>query len=84
MAITQAALQILLAWQKVVLEKELAAVGADYCLISDHVYSDKKNTKFAMMDSKPEVLYLVNLHLPVPQQVENLATLRYFFGKAVS
>ena len=44
---------------------------------------DKENTKFAMMDSRPGETYLLNLHLPAPQQLENLETLHYFMGKAV-
>ena len=36
-----------------------------------------------MMDSRPGEAYLLNLHLPAPQQSENLETLRYFLGKAV-
>ncbi len=81
-AITKAAIQTLPPAHKKLLAGELVKLGDDYCLIPDHVYSDKENARFAKMESKPDVLYLLNLHLPA-QQEENLETLRYFMGKAV-
>lgn len=83
LAITRAALAVLPAWQKELLGAELEPLGADYCLIPDHVYTDRANARFAMMDSRPREVYLLNLHLPA-QQPENLETLRYFLGKAVA
>src|SRR3954470_2964811 len=84
LAITKAALDVLPAWQKQFLAEELAPLASSYCLIPDKVYTDKENAKFAMMDSHPGVVYLLNLHLPVPEQQENLQTLRYFVDKAVT
>lgn len=81
--ITRAALNVLPDWQQDLLGEELEELGAAYCLIPDHVYTDKENAKFAKMESKPEILYLLNLHLPASQQQENLQTLSYFFGRAV-
>ena len=71
-------------WQKEVLGAELARLADDYCLIPDHVYTDKENAKFAMMDSSPGEVYVRKLHLPVPEQAENLETVRYFMDKAVT
>ena len=82
LAITKAALAVLPAWQQDLLGKEREPLGNDFCLIPDHVYSDKENRKFAMMDSLPGEIYLKKLHLP-EQQPENLETFRYFVGRAV-
>ena len=81
--ITQAALETLPAWQKALWGDELTPLGALYCAIPDLVYSRKDLTPFAMMDSKPGVTYLVNLHLPASPS-ENYEILRYFTGKAVA
>jgi hypothetical protein len=83
LAITKAALEVLSSWQKEVLGAELTRLADDYCLIPDHVYTDKENAKFAMMDSHPGEVYLKKLHLPVSEQAENLETIRYFMEKAV-
>ena len=82
LAITKAALEVLPAWQQALLGKEREPLAGNFCLIPDHVYSDKENRKFAMMDSSPGEVYLKKLHLP-EQQPENLETFRYFIGKAV-
>jgi hypothetical protein len=81
-AITKAALERLPADQKAFLGEELASLGENYCLIPDHVFTDRANAKFAMVDDKPKEVYRLNLHLPA-QQPENLETLRYFLEKAV-
>ena len=81
-SITQAAIKVLPAWQQDLLGKERTRLADYYCTIPDMVGRDKENTKFAMMDSRPGEVYLLNLHLP-GQQAENLETLRYFLGKAV-
>jgi hypothetical protein len=83
LAITKAAVQVLPDWQKQLLGDELAALADNYCLIPDHVYTDKPNAKFAMMDSSPGEVYVRKLHLPLPEQAGNLETLRYFVAKAV-
>lgn len=83
-AITRAALEVLPGWQKAILGGELEALHARYCLIPDHVFTDKANASFAAMDSHPGEVYLKKLHLPVPEQQENLETLRYFMEKAVA
>lgn len=84
LAITKAALDVLPAWQKEVLGAELTPLASSFCLIPDQVYTDKENARFAMMDTQPGVVYLLNLHLPAAQQQENLETLRYFMEKAVA
>ncbi len=84
LAITKAALEVLTPWQKDLLGTEGTKLGDDYCLIPDHVFTDKPNAKFATMESKPGEVYIQTLHLPSPQQADNLETLRYFMGKAVS
>lgn len=84
LAITRAALEVLPAWQKEVLGAELAALGDNYCLIPDHVYTDKENAKFAALDSLPGEVYVKKLHLPVPDQAENRETIRYFMDRAVT
>ena len=84
LAITAAALEILPAWQKKVLGDELAALAHDYCTIPDRVFTDKADAKFAQMDSSPGEVYLQKLHLPLPEQPENLETIRYFMEKAVT
>jgi len=84
LAITKAALETLPPWQKDWLGAEFAALGDNYCLIPDHVYTDIENGKFARMESEPGVVYLRRLHVPSPEQPENLETFRYFMGKAVA
>lgn len=83
-AITKAALEVLPGWQKEMLGGELDALHALYCLIPDQVFADKENARFAAMDGHPGEVYLKKLHLPVPEQPENLETLRYFMEKAVA
>jgi hypothetical protein len=82
-AITKAAIECLPPWQQELLGEERLALAEDYCLIPDHVFTDRANAKFAMMDDKPKEVYRLNLHLPA-QQPENLETLHYFFAKAVA
>ena len=57
-AITRAAVDVLPEWQRALLGEEAKALGDNYCLIPDNVYSDKANAKFAAMDSKPGEVYL--------------------------
>jgi hypothetical protein len=57
-AITKAALEVLPAWQQDLLGDERARLGDNYCLIPDHVYTDKANAKYAMMESQPNEVYL--------------------------
>lgn len=83
-AITKAAVEVLPAWQHDWLGDELIKLGDSYCLIPDEVFTNRPNARFAMMDSQPGVTYLQRLHLPLPQQAENLETLRYFMDKAVT
>ncbi|WP_449071682.1 NPCBM/NEW2 domain-containing protein [Prosthecobacter sp.] len=84
LAITRAALDVLPQWQKDTLGVELKNLGDNYCLIPDHVYTDKANAKYAAMDSQPGEVYIKKLHLPVPEQSGNLETLNYFVAKAVA
>lgn len=81
-SITQAALAALPPWQKDLLGKELALLGREYCIIPDMVFTKKEMAKYAMMDTKPNQVYLVDLHLP-PAPTEACEILRYFMGKAV-
>ena len=81
--ITRAAQAILPEWQRKQFGEEWALLGSHYCLIPDRVFAEKENARFAMMDSRPGVVYLVNLHLP-DTQPENLEVLRYFIGKGVA
>jgi hypothetical protein len=81
--ITQAALKALPAWQQETLGDELKPLGSLYCAIPDLVYTRKDLAPFAALDSRPGVVYLVNLHLPATPP-ENSDLLRYFLGKAVS
>lgn len=83
MAITRRALEVLPQWQKDMLGAELKNLGDNYCLIPDHVYSDKENAKYAAMDSQPGEVYVKKLHVPVPEQSGNMETLNYFVAKAV-
>ena len=82
-AITRAALEVLPTWQVDALGAEFAALGDNYCLIPDNVFTDKANAKFATMDIHPGEVYLKRLHLPSPEQAENLITVQYFVNKAV-
>ncbi len=84
MAITKAALATLPEWQKELLGAELANLGSNYCLIPDHVYTDKENAKYAAMDSQPGEVYVRKIHVPVPEQSGNMETLNYFVTKAVT
>ncbi len=81
--ITQAATVTLPDWQKQLLGDELKRLGDAYCFIPDQVYADKTNASFAMMETKPGVVYLVNLHLPATP-AENYSILQYFMNKAVA
>lgn len=81
-AITRAALDVLPAWQKEALGGELTQLGDNYCMIPDHVFSDKENAKYAKMESAPNEVYLKILHLPT-QQPEYLEAMRYFMEQAV-
>lgn len=82
-AITRAALEVLPIWQKEVLGGELTQLGDNYCLIPDHVFTDKENARFAKMESAPNEVYLKILHLPT-QQPEYLEVMRYFMEQAVA
>ncbi len=84
LAITKGALAVLPDWQKQTLGAELEPLGSNYCLIPDHVYTDKANAKFATMDRYPGEVYVKKLHLPVAEQEENLDTLHYFMDKGVT
>jgi hypothetical protein len=81
-AITGAAVEVLPAWQKELLGEEVARLGDSYCMIPDHVFTDKANAKFAQMESAPGEVYLKILHLPT-QQPEYLEVIRYFMERAV-
>lgn len=81
-AITQAALAALPQSQRAQLGAEAGPLGNRYCVIPDEVFKGPEIAKYAMMDSRPGVTYLVNLHLP-SQQPDNYEILRYFMGKAV-
>lgn len=80
--ITEGALAVLPAWEKELLGKELDLLGRQHCVIPDEVYAKKEIRKYAMLDSKPDVFYLVELHLPATPP-ENYEILRFFLGKAV-
>ncbi len=82
-AITRAALDVLPAWQKEALGGELTQLGDNYCLIPDHVYTDKENAKYAKMESAPKEVYLRILHVPT-QQAEYHEVMRYFMERAVA
>jgi len=81
--ITRAACKVLPEWQKELWGNELKALGDDYCQIPDRVYTHPGVARYAMIDSKPDVEYLVGLHLP-PETGEGYELLRFFLGKAVS
>ncbi len=83
-AITKAALDVLPVWQQDLLGRERGPLATDYCLIPDHVFSNKANARFAAMESKPGEVYIQSLHLPSAQQPDNLETFRYFSGRAVA
>ncbi len=80
--ITEGALAALPAWEKDLLGKEFALLGREHCAIPDRVFADKEVARYAMMDSKPDQVYLVELHLP-PAPTDAYEILRYFMGKAV-
>jgi len=81
-AITQAAIAALPASERARLGNEAGPLGSRYCVIPDEVFKGPEIARYAMMDSRPGVTYLVNLHLPGPQP-DNYAILHYFMGKAV-
>ena len=62
--ITQAALRVLPDWQQQALGPEAQPLSSLYCIIPDLVYTRKDLAPYAMMDSRPGVVYLINLHLP--------------------
>ncbi len=80
--ITRAACKVLPEWQKEIWGTELKSLGDSYCLIPDQVYKGKEIAQYAMIDSKPGVIYLVSLHLP-PETAEGYELLRFFMDKAV-
>lgn len=82
-AITRGALDVLPAWQKEALGGELKQLGDNYCMIPDHVFTDKENAKYAKMESVPNEVYLKILHVPT-QQEEYFEVMRYFMEKAVA
>jgi hypothetical protein len=84
LAITKAAIEVLPDSDKPALGEEWQALGANYCLIPDHVFSDKPNAKFATMDIHPSEVYLKRLHLPLPDQADNLVTVRCFVSKIMA
>lgn len=81
-SITEGALPVLPVWEKDFLGEELALLGREHCVIPDMVYTKKEIAKYAMMDNKPNQVYLVELHLP-PNPPEAYEILRYFMNKAV-
>ncbi|RFC43618.1 MAG: NPCBM/NEW2 domain-containing protein [Verrucomicrobia bacterium] len=81
-AITRAAIAVLPPWQRELLGAEATALGDRYCLIPDHVFTDRENARFAQMDSAPGDVYLKILHLPT-QQPEVYEVIRYFMERAV-
>lgn len=82
--ITRAALEALPGPDRALFGREASELGAKFCLIPDNVYSDTNDAKFAMMDSRPGVKYILTLHLPSSAQAENLEVLRYFLGRSVA
>lgn len=87
-AITKGAVEALPAWEKELLGDEGKTLASYYCTIPDLVQNrallkDPGDAKFAQMESEPDKVYLLKLHLPAAEQAENLETLRYFVGKAV-
>jgi hypothetical protein len=81
--ITQAATAALPDWQQKLLGEELKPLGSLYCAIPDLVFTRKDLTPYAMMDSRPGVVYLKILHVPTTPS-ENHEVLRYFMDKAVT
>ncbi len=65
--ITRAAAETLPTWQTKMWGDELARLISDHCFIPDRVHSDPEAARFAAMDSRPGVRYLVGLHLPATQ-----------------
>lgn len=81
-AITQAALSTLPDWQRTALADEYEQLGRQYCYIPDWIFSHPELRPYALMDTKPGVVYLICLHLP-EDQTENYQILSYFLGRAV-
>lgn len=80
-SITKAALKVLPDSDREALGAEWDLLGDDFCLIPDHVFTDRKNAKYAMMDSRPGETYLTVLHLPsTPSEYQEV--LSYFIEKA--
>lgn len=82
-AITQAAIAALPSAERARLGDEAGPLGSRHCVIPDEVFKGPEIARYAMMDSRPGVTYLVGLHLPGPQP-DNYDILGYFMGKAVS
>lgn len=81
--ITGAAAGILPEWQKSLWGDELPRLISDHCFIPDRVHEDPDAARFAAMDSRPGMRYIVGLHLPASQP-ENFEVLQYFLGRAVA
>lgn len=81
-AITRAALDALPESLRAQFGDDWAQLASLHCLIPDRVHADKEIARYAMMDSRPGVVYLVNLHLPATQH-ENFEVLQYFMAKGV-
>ncbi len=80
-SITKAALRVLPDSDREALAAEWELLGEDFCLIPDHVFTDRKNARYAMMDSRPGETYLTVLHLPSkPEEYQEV--LGYFIEKA--
>ncbi len=81
--ITRAALDALPPWQREALGAEREPLERLYCIIPDLVFTRQDLAPYAMMDSRPGVVYLTGLHLPGTAP-ENLEILRSFLGRAVA
>jgi len=81
-AITQAALSTLPEWQREALGEEYTKLGSEYCYIPDWIFSHPEYQPYARSLAKPDVVYLLSLHLP-EDQAQNYETIRDFFGRAV-
>lgn len=82
-SITRGALEVLPSWEKEMLGPEWEELASRHCLIPDQVYSHPEIRRYAMMESQPGVVYLVNLHLPAGE-ADDFELLRYFLEQAVN